>query len=106
MKTRGWLAAVLETRSLKFQILSRTLLVMSALLLLIGVFQYVFMQQFMFQNKAETIRNQLAALPPNVWLRAELGEIRVRVHFCLGRISRETIGRIMSAKVHGFSYRI
>ncbi|CAH1206389.1 Adaptive-response sensory-kinase SasA [Paenibacillus allorhizoplanae] len=73
MKTRGWFAAVLETKSLKFQILSRTLLVMSALLLLIGVFQYVFMQQFMFQNKAETIRNQLAALPPNVWLRAELG---------------------------------
>ncbi|MDR6554364.1 ATP-binding protein [Paenibacillus qinlingensis] len=73
MKARGWLAKVAETRSLKFQILSRTLLVMSALLLLIGVFQYVFMQQFMYQNKAETIRNQLAALPPNVWLRAEQG---------------------------------
>lgn len=73
MKKGGWFADSFVTRSLKFQLLSRTLLVMSALLLLIGVFQYVFMQQFMYQNKAETIRNQLAALPPNIWLRAEEG---------------------------------
>jgi two-component system OmpR family sensor kinase len=74
MKKGGWFADAFVTRSLKFQLLSRTLLVMSALLLLIGVFQYVFMQQFMFQNKAETIRNQLAALPPNIWLRVEEGQ--------------------------------
>ncbi|OCT15994.1 two-component sensor histidine kinase [Paenibacillus pectinilyticus] len=74
MNKRGWFADAFVTRSLKFQLLSRTLLVMSALLLLIGVFQYVFMQQFMYQNKAETIRNQLAALPPNVWLRVEEGQ--------------------------------
>jgi two-component system OmpR family sensor kinase len=74
MSRRGWFADAFVTRSLKFQLLSRTLLVMSALLLLIGVFQYVFMQQFMYQNKAETIRNQLAALPPNIWLRVEEGQ--------------------------------
>ncbi|NQX71490.1 HAMP domain-containing protein [Paenibacillus alba] len=73
MKKRGWFADLFVMGSLKFQLLSRSLLVMSALLLLIGIFQYVVMQQFMYQNKAETIRNQLAALPPNMW-RAAVGE--------------------------------
>ncbi|MDR6882798.1 ATP-binding protein [Bacillus sp. 3255] len=69
MKRKGRFADLFVMSSLKFQLLSRTLLVMSALLLLIGVFQYVVMQRFMYQNKAETIRNQLAALPPNMWQR-------------------------------------
>lgn len=70
MKRRGWFAEHFVTGSLKFQLLSRSLLVMSVLLLLIGVFQYIFMQQFLYKNKAETIRNQLATLPPNTWQRA------------------------------------
>jgi two-component system OmpR family sensor kinase len=70
MKWRGRFAEHFVTGSLKFQLLSRSLLVMSALLLLIGVFQYIFMQQFLYKNKAETIRNQLATLPPNTWQRA------------------------------------
>jgi two-component system OmpR family sensor kinase len=72
MKRKGRFADLFVTGSLKFQLLSRTLLVLSVLLLLIGVFQYVVMQRFMYQNKAETIRNQLAALPPNM-LRLGLG---------------------------------
>ncbi|NOV02894.1 sensor histidine kinase [Paenibacillus planticolens] len=67
MRRKGRFADLFVTGSLKFQLLSRTLLVLSVLLLLIGVFQYVVMQRFMYQNKAETIRNQLAALPPNMW---------------------------------------
>ncbi|SDO68280.1 two-component system, OmpR family, sensor kinase [Paenibacillus sp. yr247] len=69
MKRRGRFAEHFVTGSLKFQLLSRSLLVMSALLLLIGVFQYIFMQQFLYKNKAETIHNQLATLPPNMWQR-------------------------------------
>ncbi|MBA2942736.1 HAMP domain-containing protein [Paenibacillus sp. CGMCC 1.16610] len=72
MKRKGRFADLFVTGSLKFQLLSRTLLVLSVLLLLIGVFQYVVMQRFMYQNKAETIRNQLAALPPNM-LRLGMG---------------------------------
>ncbi|MBP1964691.1 sensor histidine kinase [Paenibacillus aceris] len=67
MKRKSRFADLFVTGSLKFQLLSRTLLVLSVLLLLIGVFQYVVMQRFMYQNKADTIRNQLAALPPNMW---------------------------------------
>jgi two-component system OmpR family sensor kinase len=70
MKRRGRFAEHFVTGSLKFQLLSRSLLVMSVLLLLIGVFQYIFMQQFLYKNKAETIRNQLATLPPSTWQRA------------------------------------
>ncbi|MGO4271693.1 sensor histidine kinase [Paenibacillus sp. TAF58] len=70
MKRRGRFAEHFAIGSLKFQLLSRSLLVMSALLLLIGVFQFIFMQQFLYKNKAETIRNQLATLPPNTWQRA------------------------------------
>ncbi|MFD0694622.1 sensor histidine kinase [Paenibacillus sp. GCM10027628] len=69
MKTRGRFTKFLLTGSLKFQLLSRSLLVMSVLLLLIGVFQYILMQQFSYKNKAETIQNQLATLPPQVWQR-------------------------------------
>ncbi|TXK82650.1 HAMP domain-containing sensor histidine kinase [Paenibacillus sp. N3.4] len=70
MKRRGRFSENFVTGSLKFQLLSRSLLIMSVLLLLIGVFQYIFMQQFLYKNKAETIRNQLATLPPNTWQRA------------------------------------
>ncbi|MEW9701002.1 sensor histidine kinase [Paenibacillus sp. SI8] len=69
MKKRGRFFKLFATGSLKFQLLSRTLLVMSVLLLLIGVFQYIFMQQFLYKNKAETISNQLMTLPPNTWQR-------------------------------------
>ena len=81
---------------------------MSALLLLIGVFQYVFMQQFMYQNKAETIRNQLAALPPNVWLRAEEGQDRGQSPFLPKQeLSMGTIGRInFGGRFHGFLFLI
>jgi two-component system, OmpR family, sensor kinase len=70
MKKPSRFAERFVTGSLKFQLLSRSLLVMSVLLLLIGVFQYVFMQQFLYKNKADTIRNQLATLPPMAWQRA------------------------------------
>ncbi|NEW08034.1 HAMP domain-containing protein [Paenibacillus sp. SYP-B3998] len=69
MKKRSRFAELFVTGSLKFQLLSRSLLVMSVLLLLIGVFQYIFMQKFLYQNNAETIRNQLATLPPGTWQR-------------------------------------
>ncbi|MFC0213385.1 sensor histidine kinase [Paenibacillus chartarius] len=54
-------------KSLRFQIVSRSLLVLAALLLLIGVFQYVFMQQFVYKNKAQTIQHQMLSLPYDAW---------------------------------------
>jgi two-component system, OmpR family, sensor kinase len=53
--------------SLRFQLLSRSLLVMAVLLLLIGIFQYVFMREFIFKNKAESIQAQIMSIPKVAW---------------------------------------
>jgi two-component system OmpR family sensor kinase len=43
------------------------MLILAAILLLIGVFQYLYMQQFLYKNKAETIKNQIVASPLEIW---------------------------------------
>jgi len=53
--------------SLRFQLLSRSLLLMAVLLVIIGLFQYVFMREFIYQNKASSIQSQIQAIPPDVW---------------------------------------
>jgi len=57
----------MKTNSLRFQLLSRSLLLMAVLLVIIGLFQYVFMQRFIYQNKALSVQNQILSLPPDVW---------------------------------------
>ncbi|WP_337099393.1 sensor histidine kinase [Paenibacillus sp. YIM B09110] len=49
--------------SLRYQLLSRTLLLLAALLLLIGVLQYVLMKDFVYENKANTLGAQLLSMP-------------------------------------------
>lgn len=60
------LPAMLTPRSLGFQLLGRSLMVLAVLLLLIGVLQYAVMRNFLFDNKAESMHNQLQSLPRNV----------------------------------------
>lgn len=57
----------MKSNSLRFQLLSRTLLVMALLLVLIGVFQYIFMRDFIYRDKAGGIQNQILAIHPDVW---------------------------------------
>jgi two-component system OmpR family sensor kinase len=45
----------MNPRSLRFQLLARSLLILAGLLLLIGALQYVFMKDFLYRNEAETI---------------------------------------------------
>lgn len=56
--------------SLRWQLLSRSLLILAVLLVLIGLFQYVFMRQFTYHNKAESLRNQALSIPPEAWRQA------------------------------------
>lgn len=58
---------LLSPQSLRYQLLSRSLLIMSALLLLIGAFQYVLMQKFLYSNRAASIQTQIRSLPPQIW---------------------------------------
>ena len=72
MKNRLLSAAIrlIAPRSLRRQLLSRSFVILSALLVLIGLFQYVLMSQFLYSNTAETIRAQIRTIPPQVWLSA------------------------------------
>lgn len=50
-------------RSLRKQLLATSLLILSGLLLLIGVLQYVLMRNFIYSNRAETMEAQLRSVP-------------------------------------------
>lgn len=58
----------MHPRSLRNQLLIRSLFVLSGLLILIGGFQYVLMSHFLYRNTAESIDGQIRSLPPQVWL--------------------------------------
>jgi len=45
----------LNRHSLRFQLLARSLLILAALLMLIGVLQYVLMKDFLYRNEAESM---------------------------------------------------
>lgn len=55
--------------SLRYQLLSRMLLILAGLLIVIGLFQYVFMERFVFQNRALGIQKQIQAAPGDFWER-------------------------------------
>ncbi len=67
MKIRTRLRRFFVPNSLRFQLLSRSLLVMAVLLVIIGLFQYVFMRQFIYQNTASSIQSKILAVPPDTW---------------------------------------
>ncbi|MCD9021796.1 sensor histidine kinase [Cohnella silvisoli] len=56
-------------RSLRYQLLSRILLILAGLLIVIGLFQYVFMERFLYQNKASSIQRQIQSVPGEMWER-------------------------------------
>ncbi|KIL42251.1 membrane protein [Gordoniibacillus kamchatkensis] len=55
-------------QSLRYQLLSRSLLVMAILLLFIGLFQYLFMSEFIYKNRAQSMQSQILAVPRDQWL--------------------------------------
>jgi len=59
-----------RARSLRTQLLSRSLLILSALLALIGALQYVFMKEALYRSRAEALSGQLRLLPLELLVRA------------------------------------
>jgi len=57
--------------SLRFQLLSRSLLILAVLLVFIGLFQYVFMRDVVYRNKAASLQSQIMSISPAAW--KELG---------------------------------
>jgi two-component system OmpR family sensor kinase len=64
--------AFVSPRSLRFQLLSRSLIILAVLLVLIGVLQYFFMQDVVYQNRAESLQSQLLSIPGPAWERFAL----------------------------------
>ncbi|MFC4099884.1 sensor histidine kinase [Paenibacillus xanthanilyticus] len=52
-------------RSLRYQLLLRSILLIAGILIVIGVMQYVFMKEFLYRNKAEALEAQLLTAPIN-----------------------------------------
>jgi len=67
MKSRIPFRRFFVPNSLRFQLLARSLLMMAVLLAIIGLFQYVFMREFIYENEASGIQNQIKSLPPEAW---------------------------------------
>lgn len=59
-------------RSLRYQLLTRSLFILAALLVLIGALQYVLMKNFLYQNKAETMAAQMRTFPRDMLTRPNL----------------------------------
>lgn len=53
-------------RSLRYQLLARTLVILAFILLTIGLTQYFVMKDFLYQNEAETLNARLMSLPKDI----------------------------------------
>ncbi|MEH7121484.1 ATP-binding protein [Neobacillus vireti] len=54
---------IFSPRSLRYQLLARTLVILAFILLTIGITQYMVMKDFLYQNEAETLSARLMSLP-------------------------------------------
>ncbi len=64
--------------ALRSQLLVRSLLLLLAILIGIGVIQYAFMERFLYRNKAEAIHQQIMTTPGEMWIRLADGMRRGR----------------------------
>lgn len=58
-----WFRKLPAPRSLRKQLLAISLLILSGLLLLIGVLQYILMRDFIYSNRAESMEAQIRSVP-------------------------------------------
>lgn len=54
---------IIAPQSLRYQLLTRMLFILSFILLVIGIFQYVIMKDFLYENEAESLRSKLMSIP-------------------------------------------
>ncbi len=68
----------LQFHSLRFQLLSRSLLILAILLGLIGVLQYAFMRENIYRNTAASLHRQILSIASAQWemMRSDSGEGR------------------------------
>ena len=62
-RVSGLIHRLAAPRSLRKQLLAISILILSGLLLLIGVFQYFLMRDFIYTNRAESMETQMRSVP-------------------------------------------
>ncbi|MBC6971818.1 HAMP domain-containing protein [Bacillus sp. Xin] len=62
----AFIKKIFVPRSLRRQLLTRTLFILSLILLSIGLLQYWVMKDFLYKNESETLRAKLMSLPPEI----------------------------------------
>lgn len=70
MSARGGLLKLkqrLTTKSLRSQLLARSLFILAALLILIGSLQYIIMRDFLYRNQAEAMMSELRNMPRDLF---------------------------------------
>lgn len=63
----SWIKRIIIPHSLRNQLLTRTLYILSFILLIIGLLQYWVMKDFLYDNEAEILKTKLLSLPPVIW---------------------------------------
>lgn len=64
----SFVARLVRPHTLKYQLLSRSLIILTVLFILIGIFQYAFMNNFLYRNEAASIESRINTIPQWVWL--------------------------------------
>lgn len=70
-KCKDKLRSLFSPNSLRVQLLARSLLILALLLALIGLFQYMFMRDIVYKNKADILQSQIMSIPPPLLQRSE-----------------------------------
>jgi two-component system OmpR family sensor kinase len=65
--------ALFVPKSLRLQLLSRSLLILAGLLVLVGLMQYVFMKEVIYRNKADSLQSQIMSISPDVFSQLSSG---------------------------------
>ncbi|HOV80466.1 MAG TPA: ATP-binding protein [Bacillota bacterium] len=74
-KERSRFGSFFAPNSLQVQLLSRMFLILAVLLVLIGLFQYVFMREVIYRNKAASLKSQVMSIPRHVWQQFDLFDL-------------------------------
>ncbi|WP_438348028.1 sensor histidine kinase [Paenibacillus sp. FA6] len=69
------LKRILAPQSLRFQLLTRSLLIMAILLLLVGLLQFIVMKNFIYRKQAETMEAQMQSMPREFFMQVGSGDL-------------------------------
>lgn len=90
MKNTFSFQKLLHPNSLRFQLLSRSLFFLAVILLFIGIFQYVFLRDFILANTAASMRSQIGSVPREAWTKM-LIYAEINANFNLGNGTEELV---------------